>query len=274
MKKIILTAAVGVAILAAAVAMDVTYQTIQAKDSWFDPSNLKRAPGNLVVVRATHFPEVYGKIRERHDDDDITLTRVSGRNITLRDLIAEAYGTNPGQVVLPPEAAQEHFDFVVTVSGDVRERLQSAIREATGYTARVETRETKVFNLKVANADLPGMAISPASEDEDVQYKDGRLYFKHKTAGYLIRGLQDGLGQPVMDETGLTNSYDFSVAWNMKTTRAMQAGGWHLENVQKVLNGWGLGLEPATESLDMIVVQKVASPSAEPTADKAPLANH
>jgi hypothetical protein len=36
----------------------------------------------------------------------------------------------------------------------------------------------------------------------------------------------------------------------------MQGGTWHLEGVQKVLQGWGLGLEPATETLDMVVVEK------------------
>jgi uncharacterized protein (TIGR03435 family) len=89
-----------------------------------------------------------------------------------------------------------------------------------------------------------------------VQYKDGTLYFKHKTAGYLVRGLQDGLEKPVMDETGLTNNYDFSVAWDAKITQSMQSGSWHLEGAQKVLNGWGLGLEPATETLDMVAVEK------------------
>lgn len=254
MKKIILTATVGIAMVATAVAMDITYQSIQARDSWFDPSNLKHAPKGLVIVRATHFPEAYGKIRERHDDD--MLARASGRDITLRDLMAEAYDTDPGQVVLPPDATSEHFDFIITVPGDVRERLQSAIREATGYTAHVESSQVEVLNLKVQDATLPGMTVSPPKEAEDVQYKDGRLYFKHKTPGYLVHGLQDGLGKPVFDETGLTNSYDFSVAWDAKTTKSMQAGTWHLEGVQKVLRDWGLELEPAPETLDMVVAQK------------------
>src|ERR1700677_1584656 len=112
MKKIILATAMGIAIATTAVAVDLSYQSVQAKDSWFDPSRLKHAPDNLVVIRATHFPEVYGKIRERRDDN--VLMRVSGRNATLRDLIAEAYGSNPGQVILPPDATQGRFDFIIT----------------------------------------------------------------------------------------------------------------------------------------------------------------
>lgn len=255
MRKIILTATVGAVLLTMAVAMDMEYQSVRAKDSWFDPSKLKHAPENLVVIRTTHFPEAYGKIYERHNDDDV-LSRVSGRNVTLRDLMAEAYDTGPGQVVLPPGAAGEHFDFIVTVPGDVRGRLQSAIRDATGYTGRVETRDADVLNLKVENASLPGLTASPDGEDEDVQYKDGRLYFKHKTARSLVRGLQDGLAKPVIDQTGLTNCYDFSLAWDMKITRSMQSGTWSLEGVQKALHGWGLGLEPSTETMDMLVVEK------------------
>jgi uncharacterized protein (TIGR03435 family) len=245
----------GVAVLAAlTVAMGAHGQTDQIQEFWFDPSNLKHAPADLAVVRTTQFPDSYDKIAEREKRG--SLTRASGRNVTLRDLMAEAYGTGPGQVVLPPDAASEHFDFIVTTSGDARQRLQSAIREATGYTAHMEARNTDVLKLEVQDANLSGMTISPADEDEDVQYKDGILYFKHKSPGYLVRGLEDGLGKPVIDETGLTNSYDFSVPWNAKTTQAMQAGSWHLENVQKVLNGWGLDLEPATETMNMVVVEK------------------
>jgi uncharacterized protein (TIGR03435 family) len=245
----------GVAIFAAlTVAMGAKGQTDQIKESSFDPSNLKHAPANLAVVRTTQFPDVYGKIAER--DKRGSLTRASGRDVTLRDLMAEAYGTGPGQVILPPDAASERFDFIVTTPGDVRQQLQSAIREVTGYTAGVETRDTEVLKLKVQDASLPGMTISPADEDEDVQYKDGILYFKHKTPGYLVRGLEDGLVKPVIDETGLTNGYDFSVAWNAETTQSLQTGSWHLEGVQKVLHGWGLNLEPATETMDMVVVEK------------------
>jgi uncharacterized protein (TIGR03435 family) len=255
MKKINSAVTTGVAILAAlTVATGIKGQTNQIEDSWFAASNLKHAPANLVIVQTTQFPDAYGKIKERHDDD--LLTRVSGRDVTLRDLMAEAYNTGPGQVVLPPDAANERFDFIVTAPGDVRQQLQSAIRNATGYTAHVETRETEVLKLKVEDASLPGMTTSPADEDEDMQYKDGTLYFKHKTPGSMVRGLEDGLGKPVLDETGLTNSYDFSVPWSAQTTQLMQTGSWHLENVQKVLHGWGLGLDSATESMDMLIVEE------------------
>lgn len=253
MKKIIITATVGIVVVAAAVAMDLKDQS-DAQDSWFDPSNLKHAPASLAVVRVTHFPEVYGKIRERSEGD--SLTRASGRDITFRDLMAEAYGTSPGQVVLPPDTANERFDFIVTLPDDVRERLQSAVRETTGYAARVETREVEALKLTVKDASLPGMTISPADEDEDMEYKDGRLYFKHKPLSSLMNGLEEGLGKPVVDETDTTNCYDFSVAWNEKVTESMQSGSWHLERAQKVLNQWGLGLEPATEMMDVVVVEK------------------
>jgi hypothetical protein len=36
----------------------------------------------------------------------------------------------------------------------------------------------------------------------------------------------------------------------------MQAGGFSLEGVKKVLAGWGLRLEADTEPLEMLVVEK------------------
>jgi uncharacterized protein (TIGR03435 family) len=63
-----------------------------------------------------------------------------------------------------------------------------------------------------------------------------------------------GLNKPVIDQTGLTNYYDFSVVWNEAINKSMHKGTWHLDGARKALAGWGLGLEATNLPLDMYIV--------------------
>ena len=251
------TVTVGGAILMAlALATVVKSQsTSTANDSYFEPETdkLQLAPANLAVVQPTHFPEEAAKIRHLHDGD--SLARTVGRNVAFRDLIAEAYDCSPGRVVLPPEAPLGGFDFLATVSPQTRQHLRAAIAKELGYTASSETRDTDVLVLQVKDPALPGLIVSSGGE-ANIEYRDGKLYFTHQPLSVVLKGLEDGLALPVMDQTGLTNCYDFSVAWNGKVTGAMRNGGFHLDGVQKVLNGWGLELKPDTARLELFAVKK------------------
>jgi uncharacterized protein (TIGR03435 family) len=112
------------------------------------------------------------------------------------------------------------------------------------------------MKLEVADANAPGLTVSPEGEDETIQYRDGKLYFKHKNLHLLLRGLEDGLAMPVLNETGLTNRYNFSIAWNETIQQHMQKGEFSMDGVTKVLKELGLRLEPDTETLDVVVVSK------------------
>ena len=66
----------------------------------------------------------------------------------------------------------------------------------------------------------------------------------------------------VLDETGLTGRYNFSVAWSGAAQEKMRGGEFDLNRVQKVLNGRGLELEPATEPMNVFVVGKTRADTA------------
>jgi uncharacterized protein (TIGR03435 family) len=253
MKKIMIIA--GATLLATAMmAMVVEGQTAQVNDSYFDPDtdSLRQVPADLVVVRPTHFPQAEDKIRHYHVDD--SLARTVGRNVSFREMMAEANDCNFSRVILPSDAPSGGFDFLVTTSGHVRQHLRKAIKEELGYTAHQETRDTDVFILKVNNSSLPGLTVSTAEESEDVSYKDGKLYMTHQQISSLLDGLSMGLNKPVLDQTSLTNYYNFSVGWNDEIDKSMHAGTWHVDGVQKALAGWGLGLETTNMPLDMYIV--------------------
>lgn len=246
------------AVILTALALTVTAKsqsTSAATDADFEPSadQLRQAPANIAVVQPTHFPKKTAKIKQQHDAD--MLTRAVGRNVTFRDLIAEAYDCSPGRVVLPSDAPEGGFDFLVTVSPKTRKHLRTAIEEQLGYSATAETRDADVMVLQVKDPALPGFAVSTNAGD-NIDYLDGKLYFTRQPLSVVAKGLEDGLALPVVDHTGLTNNYDFSVEWNEDTTQAMRDGTFHLEGAQEVLNGWGLELVPGRTNMEMFIVKK------------------
>jgi uncharacterized protein (TIGR03435 family) len=254
MTKTMVTIA-GAIWMAVAGATVVNAQQPAVLDAYFEPKSdsLEGVPANIAVVQPTHFPDQAGKIKHIHKNDK--LTRTVGRNVTFRDLIAEAYDCEPGCVVLPPDAPTGGFDFLVTVSPGTRSRLRNAIETELGYRAKSEMLDTKVMVLQVTDPTLPGMTISTASDD-DVSYRDGRLYFMRQPISMVVKGLEEGLALPVVDKTGLTNNYDFSLTWDDRTTRRMRDGAFTFDGTQKVLNGWGLELKPDTARMEMFTVTK------------------
>ena len=115
------TVAAGLAVLAIAVTIAVKHQPA-VKDSYFDPDTdkLRLLPNNLIVARPTHFPKSRAKMRHVHEDSE-SITRTLGRNVSLRDVIAEAYDCNPARVILPADAPKGGFDFLVTTGVTARD---------------------------------------------------------------------------------------------------------------------------------------------------------
>ena len=248
---------VGGAILMAIVMATVvkSQEVPTVSGSYFEPNTdkLQQLPANIAVVQPTHFPEASSKIKRVHNDE--SLARTVGRNVTFRELMAEAYDCEPGRVVLPPDAPKGGFDFLVTVSPKTRKHLREAIEKQLGYTATSETRDTEVLVLQVKDPALPGLTLSTDS-DSDINYRDGKLYFTHQPLSVVLKGLQEGLALPVVDRTGLTNNYDFSVTWNDKVTQAMRDGEFSMDGTQKALSVWGLELKTETERMEMFTVKK------------------
>lgn len=255
MKKTPIVIAAGFAIIVVLTVIGVTVEANHINDSWFDSDTeeLRQLPANLAVLRPTHSSS-YAKIRDY--DRNGSLARTLGRNVTLQQAIAEAYDCGPAQVILPPDAPEGRIDFLVTTPGDAREHLQELIQNEFHYTAHREAQNTDVFIVKVSDPTLPGLEVSSDNESADINYKDGKLYFTHKTMRAIVDGVSLGLSAPVLDQTGLTNAYDFTVPWSMDVEKRMENGGFNLGATRKVLAGWGLALESSNIPMDMYVVTK------------------
>jgi uncharacterized protein (TIGR03435 family) len=254
--KTIALVSIAVLLIAAVVTVKMIFFP-SVKDTWFQTNGqkLRQVPAGIVVVRPTHFPK--SPTNGRASANVKGKGWLVGRNVSFQQLMATAYSYNPGRIVLPPSAPKNNFDFLVTALSEPNEHLQLAIRKKTGYTASVETRDTDVLALKVEDANSPGLKVSGDGEKEDGSVKNGRLYFTHMKLNVVTDGMESMLKTPVVDKTGLTNFYDFSLAWDPQTRRQIQNGTLDPDTGKKILDGWGLGLEPDTASIEMLVVKKV-----------------
>lgn len=252
----------GVLILALVMAAVIVklkfFPSVKEADFAMNGRSLQQAASGLVVVRPTRFAWSHfnGIISTTVPVLGKPVERLMGRNVTFKDLIATAYGQNAGRVALPWDAPKTNFDFLVTVPDHQQQRLQEAIHKQLGFVARMEAHGADVLALKIANPDLPGLTVSDANKKENVEFKDGRLYSTHVQVGAMTGELEQVLGTPVVDKTGLTNFYDYSLAWNSQVQQQLQNGPTARAAVDKILDDWGLALKPDTDTLEMLVVKR------------------
>ena len=258
-KTTVLVSVIALVLIALVVAVKmIFFPSVSDKFFQTNSARLRQAPPGLVVVRPTHF----GNSSKRSSpQNQIGYTSVKGAqwmvgiNVTFHQLIATAYSYNPGRIALPFNPPKGNFDFLVTVPKDPEAHLQSAIRRKLGYMAQTETRDTSVLVLKVEDPNSSGLKVSTAKSD-NLAEKNGRLYFTHQRLTTITDALEGILKMPVVDKTGLTNFYDFSLVWDTKTAQQIQNGTLDNETGKKILAEWGLGLEPDTASIEMLVVKK------------------
>lgn len=219
---------------------------------------MERVPSGLVVVRPTQFGKSSrkGVFSTPVQKSGGTTWRLTGRDVTFKALVATAYSKNEAHIELPWDAPKINYDFLVTVANQPQAHLQAAIRKELGFTAESATREKDVLALKVENPDLPGMTPSGAGESENVDFHEGKLHFTHMRPGAMMGGLEQVLKMPVVDKTGLTNFYNFSVAWDNQTQRQLNSTNASAV-VKKIVGGWGLALKPDTASVETLVVKKL-----------------
>ena len=256
---------VGVVVLLLVVAALVIKEVFfpPVKNAYFamDYRSLLQAPAGLIILRPTHFPFLRdeGILSVSPSRKGAQGQWIMGRNAPLGDVLAVAYDQDVSRVVMPSDATEGRFDFLVTTADNQRQQLQQLIGRNPGYMAQTETRGTQVLALKVVNVQLPGLAASGEDEQPNINFLDAKLQFTHLPVSVLADTLDRFFRIPVVDETGLTNFYDFSIPWSSETQSRMLNGEISQTALGKMLAGLGLGLKPDTVSLKMLVVTKASA---------------
>lgn len=173
--------------------------------------------------------------------------------------------------------------------------VQSLLADRFQLGAHFETREVPVFYLQLAKEGRPGPkltphAAGPACDPLGPPPGEGLPgFWRHslvvldKGGNIVVMGSRDvgidviagalssiktlGLGRPVVDETGLTGKFDFSLEWarEPKAPAGSDAPAPSVPEgptiVTALRDDLGLKLEPGKASLPVLVVDKVERPS-------------
>jgi uncharacterized protein (TIGR03435 family) len=256
MKKII-TIVTLLVLVSTAICMKLFFFP-SVKDGWFamNRDHLLKVPPGLVVFRPTHFHDNTYRIivTATYKHDGHVVHWIMGRDLPLRIAIAVAYSVNRATVVLPSYAPTNHFDFLITAVDDPPARLQSAIRRELGLVAHKETRETAVLAIKVADPYRSSLTLSDPAEEPGVKIANQKLCFTHVQINDLTDSFERATDIPVIDETELTNFYDFSVPWDTKTERQLTFSASSRAAIDKMLNAIGLKLEADNAEVDLLLV--------------------
>lgn len=231
----------------------------------------------------------------RNDPDGI-----DAQFVTLQMVIQRAYGLRTeSQITGVPEWAKtERFDIqarmsepeiaaLQKLSADEAKAsreimLQSLLAERFKLKVHTEIKQAPVYELVVAKG---GPKMHDAATDNSAEVKKGgdgkplsgviestrdtmtvQSYSMQTLADFLSQPFFSGLDRPVVNKTGLTARYDFTLHWSPElkglpgeaiTPSSPEESG----SLFTALNDLGLKLQPATGPVETIVIDHAERPS-------------
>ena len=268
-------ATIGLISIAALMSPPINAQVLRAgaDGERFEVASIKPTPRAQVPM-----PQVRGDV-----------IQISG--VTLSDLIRFAYPTANGQVVVdkaPGWTTKDRFDVLAKTSGELpsSSMLRALLAERFKLRMHIEPREGTVFELTIAKKDgrlgpglskthCPSQEAAPATLEEALARKMAPLAapdvgpcqtmrigagFTLNGEGVTIADLARTLtyapifNAPVIDRTGLTDRYDFSMQYRGDSDPNAEHGPTLPSALEEQL---GLKIERTRGTIDTVVIEQV-----------------
>ena len=157
------------------------------------------------------------------------LFTIQGRHVmtfgtTVSSLIAFAYSIQTKQLVNAPAWLDEKYDIdgVPDVEGQpnikqMRLLIRDALVQRFGLKFHNEQRELAVYALTLAKGGPKTMTVTankPSDPGNFIFRGPGKLMVTNSTMKDFCDGMQEAvMDKPVVDQTGLTDRYDFNLNW-------------------------------------------------------------
>jgi len=237
--------------------------------------NVYRGPGAR-IVRGIAPPSQF----------QISGTRVSTGGDLLR-LVAGAYRVERFQVILGPDfadkwAGSEIYDVEARAPGDaiplvadVRQMMQTLLADRFHLKISHETRVMPVYNLEVApgGPKLQPTVFSdnaPMTRNESSTETQTRTRFLNFSISEFLRRVSGQFDRPLLDKTGLTGGFDFSLdyRWQAPGMTAAAAAALGVPDpepgipiVASIREQLGLRVVPAKEPVETLVIVHAERPA-------------
>jgi uncharacterized protein (TIGR03435 family) len=167
--------------------------------------------------------------------------RINYPGVTLKFVLALAYGVTPEQIAGPKWLGDERFDIVATLPAGATPQqvpimLQHLLADRFGVTVHEENKTIAFFALVPAKGGVKMKNVEKPEIGATVDLNSDNIQLKGYTMPAFARFLSTSMGHPVVDETGLQGSYDVTLYLSMadiKTGRiriAIQQLGLQFEN--------------------------------------------
>lgn len=197
--------------------------------------------------------------------------RVTIRNKSVSSILQWAYAINPRQIVGAPDwVFNETFDIVGTTdtqgeltSPQFQSVLQNLLADRFGLKFHQDKRDLPVYAIKIAKSGPKFKPADPGEQPDSDDNSDGRV----RTVTLTNASLDDFAARmkvfadrPLVDQTGLTGKYDFTLRYTIDDSRAADpsAPPGLFTAIQEQL---GLKLVPTKAPVDVFVIDHVERPS-------------
>jgi uncharacterized protein (TIGR03435 family) len=224
--------------------------------------------------------------------------------LPFRSYLTMAYDVKDFQIVGPDWMATDHFDVVAKLpdggNGEksLRGMVRSLLEDRFKLVAHRETKDVPVYALVVAKSGLKIKELPPDPEPDAADADKGKVDVTATSAGragtvvnygkgsYVtftynkleakkvnLASLVDSLGRfvdrPIVDMTGLTGRYDFTLEYSVEELRNLvrasggdasripDLGGDPTISIFSSLEALGLRLEPRRAPVEVVVVDHV-----------------
>ena len=211
---------------------------------------------------------------------------VMGTNVTVHMMLTQGYHLNDNQLIDEPDWAKtERFDVNGKVTGPdaalvakltpVQKHVffQQVLRERFGLVAYRETRELPEYALTVAKGGTKFVDGKPdANAPPGLQHGGFRMSMsggvrKIESVGMpidpLLQFLSNEAGRTVVDKSGLTGKYSYTLSWRpaMGQAPAEDAAESTPDLFTAIQEQLGLKLEPVKGPVDVLVIDHIERPA-------------
>jgi len=172
-------------------------------------------------------------------------------NTNLNDLIAFAYGLHAKQIIGAPDwFGTDLFDIEAKPDTEGRPNqkqmasmVQKLLADRFGLKFHHDKRELSVYVITLAGGE-PKMRKSTAGPNDNPAFffrQLGDLVVRNQTMADFSKWMQSGvMDRPVVDQTGLTDRYDFELKWTPDESQFGQ------------FRGTGLTVKPPTDEANAL----------------------